>query len=119
MREDHCYTYACKTCEKETGETQIKNTPKEAVVLQGSFVSVSAISSYCCVKYVMYSPLYRLEQEFERMGLKLSRQTMSNWLLKATENWIAPIYNLMHKELCRQTVLHADETTLQVLKEKG
>lgn len=25
----------------------------------------------------------------------------------------------MHKELCKQTVLHADETTLQVLKEKG
>ena len=53
------------------------------------------------------------------MGLKLSRQTMSNWLLKSTENWIEPIYNLMHKELCKQTVLHADETTLQVLKEKG
>lgn len=118
VREDHYYTYACKTCEKETGETQIKNTPKKAMVLPGSFASASAIAHIAVQKYVMYSPLYRLEQEFERMGLKLSRQTMSNWLLKATENWIEPIYNLMHKELCKQTVIHADETTLQVLKEK-
>ena len=29
----------------------------------------------------MYSPLYRLEQEFNRQGLRLSRQTMANWLL--------------------------------------
>ena len=100
-------------------QAELENTPKEAIVLPGSFASASAIAHIAVQKYVMYSPLYRLEQEFERMGLKLSRQTMSNWLLKATENWIEPIYNLMHKELCKQTVLHADETTLQVLKEKG
>lgn len=44
VREDHYYQYACKTCEKETGETQIKNIPKEAMVLQGSFASASAIA---------------------------------------------------------------------------
>ena len=29
--------------------------------------------------------MYRLEQEFNRQGLKLSRQTMANWLLKAEQ----------------------------------
>ena len=67
----------------------------------------------------MCSPLYRLEQEFDRQGLKLSRQTMSNWLLKATEDWLQPVYDVLHRKLSQEAVLHGDETTLQVLHEKG
>lgn len=29
-----------------------------------------------------------------------------------------PIYDVLHQRLCRETVLHGDETTLQVLHEK-
>ena len=61
----------------------------------------------------------RLEQEFNRQGLKLSRQTMANWLLNVSEKWLRPVYDALHKQLCREPVLHADETTLQVLKEPG
>ncbi|MFQ8766765.1 MAG: IS66 family transposase [Oscillospiraceae bacterium] len=43
---------------------------------------------------------------------------MSNWLLRASEDWLEPIYDVLHAQLCRQHVLHADETTLQVLREK-
>ena len=63
--------------------------------------------------------MYRLEQEFNRQGLKLSRQTMANWLLKASEKWLQTVYDALHKRLCKEPVLHADETTLQVLKEPG
>ena len=35
------------------------------------------------------------------------------------EDWLAPIYHELHKELVRRDVLHGDETTLQVLKEPG
>ena len=45
----------------------------------------------------MYSPLYRLEQEFNRQGLKLSRQTMANWLLNASEKWLRPVYDALHR----------------------
>ena len=67
----------------------------------------------------MYSPLYRLEQEFNCQGLKLSRQTMVNWLLNISEKWLRSVYDVLHEQLCREPVLHADETTLQVLKEPG
>jgi len=49
----------------------------------------------------------------------LSRQTMSNWLIKATEDWLEPIYDVLRELLCLRDVLHADETTLQVLREPG
>jgi hypothetical protein len=64
-------------------------------------------------------PLYRQEKEFERQGILLSRQTMSNWLIKATEDWLTPIYNSLHKQLLQRKLLHADETEFQVLQEPG
>ena len=119
VREDVYYTYACKACEQETGEAVVVPTPREPSVLPGSYASPRAIAHIMTQKYVMHSPLYRLQQEFERQGLKLSRQTMSNWLLNSSEMWLQPIYNALHKQLCKESVLHADETTLQVLKEAG
>ena len=70
-------------------------------------------------KFVMGSPLYRQEQEINRQGIQLSRQTMSNWILKATEDYLTPVYEQLHRELLTRDVLHADETTLQVLHEPG
>ena len=119
VRRDVYYTYACKQCEKDTNESVIVKTPKEQTVLPGSFASPEAIAHIMTQKFVMYSPLYRQEQEFHRNGLKLSRQTMSNWILRAADDWLKPIYDELHKQLCKHSVLHADETTLQVLKEPG
>jgi hypothetical protein len=67
----------------------------------------------------MASPLYRQEQEWARKGILLSRQTMSNWLLRATQDWLEPVYNRMHELLCARDVLHGDETVVQVLHEPG
>lgn len=70
-------------------------------------------------KFVMYAPLYRQEQEWNRAGVRLSRQTMSNWVLRVAEDWLKPVYEELHRRLLQRQVLHADETTLQVLKLEG
>jgi len=119
VREDVYYTYACKNCEQETGEANIVKAVKEPSLLPGSFASAEAVAYLATQKFVMYSPLYRLQQEFERQGLKLSRQTMANWLLNTSEKWLQPIYDTLREQLCKEPMLHADETTLQVLKEPG
>ena len=119
VREDVYYTYACKNCEQETGEANIVKVAREPALLPGSFASAEAVAYLAAQKFVMYSPLYRLEQEFNRQGLKLSRQTMANWLLNTSEKWLRPVYDVLREQLCRELVLHADETTLQVLKEPG
>ena len=59
------------------------------------------------------------EQELHRLGLPVSRQTMSNWVLTAGERWLLPVYHALHKELLANEILHADETTLMVLREPG
>ena len=119
IREDWYYTYACKRCKEENIETPVVKTEKDAPVISGSYASAEAIAHIMVQKFVMGSPLYRQEQEWNRQGVKLSRQTMSNWILRAAEDWLKPVYEELHRKLVQGDVLHADETTLQVLREPG
>lgn len=119
VREDVYPVYACRNCEKNGIETPVVKTPKNKAVISGSFASPEAIAHIMTQKFVMGSPLYRQEQEFKYAGIVLSRQTMSNWILKASNDWLTPVFEAMHTELLKQEILHADETTLQVLHEPG
>ena len=119
IREDVYYSYACPKCRDEGAETPILKTPKAPAVIPGSHASAEAIAHIMTQKFVMASPLYRQEQEWKRAGVELSRQTMSNWVLTAARDWLTPVYNELHKKLLTHDILHADETTLQVLKEPG
>ena len=116
------YTYACKRCSEsadEGCETPVVKAAREKNIIPGSFATPEAIAHIMTQKFVMASPLYRQEQEMNRKGIHLSRQTMSNWILKATEDYLTPVYEQLHRELLHRDVLHADETTLQVLHEPG
>ena len=116
------YSYACKSCAEtadEGCETPIAKAPHEKSIIPGSFATPEAIAHIMTQKFVMGSPLYRQEQELNRQGISLSRQTMSNWILRATEDYLKPVYKQLYKELLNRDVLHADETTLQVLHEPG
>jgi len=119
VHEDIYYTYACQNCNKEDIETPVVKAPREKNIIPGSFATPEAVAHIMTQKFVMGSPLYRQEQEINRKGIHLSRQTMSNWILKATEDYLTPVYEQLHRELITRDVLHADETTLQVLHEPG
>lgn len=119
VEEHHYFTYACQKCSRESTETPVVKAPKEKNIISGSFATPEAIAHIMTQKFVMGSPLYRQEQELSRQRIPLSRQTMSNWILKAAEDYLMPVYEHLHKELLSREVLHADETTLQVLHEPG
>ena len=44
---------------------------------------------------------------------------MSNWMLRNTDDWLTPVYDELYRMLLQYDLLHADETKLQVLHEKG
>ena len=88
--------YACRDCEKDECGVPILKSPVNEPVIKGSFASPEAIAHIMTQKFVMGSPLYRQEKELQQNGIQLSRQTMSNWLIKATEDWLEPIYDLVH-----------------------
>ena len=89
------------------------------MVYPGSYCSPAAAAFLMTQKFVMGSPLYRMEHDFSRSGLDLSRQTMSNWMIYCTETWLMPLYEALHKLLLQAEIINADETELQVLREPG
>ena len=54
-----------------------------------------------------------------REGISLSCATMANWVIQCSQSWRKPLYKHMKQELLTHSVIHADETVVQVLKENG
>lgn len=113
------HVYTCRACEKEDTKTPVVYAPMPAPVLANSVASASLIAQVMSKKYVEAIPLYRQEQQLQRYGYDLSRQTMSNWVVRSSDLWLRPLYLKMKEELVRKDVLHADETPLEVIHDPG
>lgn len=113
------YVYSCRDCEKNNINTPVKIAKMPKPTLPKSIASSSAIAYVMSEKFVKGVPLYRQEQEWQRLGVEISRQTMANWMIQSSDRWLKPIYERMREHLLEKDILHADETTLQVLKEHG
>lgn len=111
------YIYGCRRCEQEEIKTPIIKANMPRPILPGSLASSSILAYIIDQKYTNSMPLYRQEQQLSRLGIELSRQTMANWVLAVADPWLKIIYDRLHELLLKRNILHADETTLQVLKE--
>ena len=108
VEEHHIGVYASKT-----DEHMVKADHPKAL-LHGSLVSPSLGAAIINGKYVNAVPLYRLEQEFQRYGLQITRQNMANWCIRLAEEYLSILYDYLHKELYFYHVIQADETPVLV-----
>lgn len=110
-------TWACPNCKDTEDSEFVKDKGAPSALIKGSYVSSGLAAHVMYAKYVLGMPLYRLEKDFERLGAKISRGTMANWIIECSLNYLAPVYGHLKKELLKRDYLMADETTLQVLHE--
>ena len=110
--------YACRHCERTGISTPIVIAPMPAQPLPGSIATASTLAFTLIHKYVDGTPLYRLAQAFERAGVPVSRGALGHWVIGSSEKHLHRIYDALKARLRSQTVIHGDETTVQVLKEK-
>ena len=115
----YAVTYACDHCEKDTGFAHIISVKPPVPLMKHSLASPSTVAYIMTQKYVDGLPLARQEKIWVREGISLSRATMANWVIQCSETWLKPLYNHMKQELLTHSVIHADETVVQVLKEDG
>lgn len=108
VEEHHIGVYASKT-----DEHMVKADHPKAL-LHGSLVSPSLGAAIINGKYVNAVPLYRLEQEFQRYGLQITRQNMANWCIRLAEEYLSVLYDHLHKVLYSYHVIQADETPVLV-----
>jgi transposase len=113
------HTYACRNCEKTGIRTTFAKAASPTPLIPGSLASASLVAHIAAQKYSNGMPLYRIEKGFSYDGVDISRQTMSNWVVKCSEIYLEPIYALLKSYLLRESILHGDETSLQVLREPG
>jgi transposase len=123
VEEHRRHVYTCRECEKTQGEgdtlpfvrAYMPNLP-----LPGSFASAELLAGIINSKYVNHMPLARIESEFNRMdSVLISRQTMSNWMLKISEQYMAPLNLRMKEVMLSKPILHCDETHCIVVYEDG
>jgi transposase len=112
------YVYGCRSCEQNGVAVPIKTAAAPVPVIEKGLASPSAMAYSMTMKFVEGVPLYRQEQHFQRLGIELSRAVLSNWMIKGSE-WLELLYRQLQEKLLERDILHADETTVQVLKEPG
>ena len=113
------FVYGCRNCEKNEISTPIKTALMPKPAISKSAASASAIAYVMSQKFEFAVPLYRQEKQWKQLGVEISRQTMANWMILSSKQWLRPLYDRMHEHLLKRDILHADETTLQVLREPG
>ncbi|MDK2964699.1 IS66 family transposase [Lacrimispora sp.] len=108
----------CPECKKDGDGTIVKAKVYPAL-LPHSPASASSVAYVIFEKTFMGMPYYRQESGMAEFGFKLPRETMANWFIYCAEHYFYPIYERMHEYLTKREILHADETTCQVLREDG
>jgi len=112
--------YACPCCEgtEDEEEPAVKIAPVPPSIIPRSIASASLLSCIMIQKYQDHFPFYRQEVQFQRIGIEISRQDMSNWQRQVYEKLI-PLFGLMKDIVKSGPVIRMDETTVQVMGEEG
>lgn len=109
--EHHVHVYASK---KNTGV--IKKAPRPADLFRNSIATSPLVSSIMNAKYANAMPLDRQSKVFKTNGIRLSTNTMANWVIKAAETYLSLLYDRLHERIYDSKVIHADETPVKVMR---
>lgn len=88
-------------------------------MISHSFCSRELLTHIVYEKYCNTMPLYRLEKDFFAKGVKLSQTTMANWMVCVVNAFGKPVWEQIKARLLGSSVIHADETVVQVFNEPG
>lgn len=65
-------------------------------------------------KYADHLPLYRISEILSRDNIKISRQLLSQWVLKSAET-LRPLYNEMQRQILSSGYVFIDESPVKML----
>ena len=110
------HAYGCKICKGDTSQpAQIKRGKAPQPAIQRSMAGPSVLAKVIYDKFAQYFPLYRQVKEWARYGLDTNDKNLSNWVIRAAQDWLLPIYERMKKMMMAKSLLHVDETGAQII----
>ena len=101
--------WACAKCET------ITQVPVDAHVIDKGIPTAGLLAQVLVAKYADHLPLYRQEAIFARGGLAIPRSTLAQWVGPCGVR-LQPLVDALKAEILSRSVLHADETPVQMLK---
>ena len=101
--------WACAKCET------ITEAPVDAHVIDKGIPTTGLLAQVLVAKYADHLPLYRQETIFGRAGLAIPRSTLAQWVGSCGVQ-LQPLVDALRCEILTHSVLHADETPVQMLK---
>lgn len=114
--ERHVYAqYRCDACEAEAsdGEQNVA-APGFHPQVDGLMAAPSLVAHAAVQKFADGLPLYRQSGMLKRDGMEISRQTLSNWLLRYWE-LLKPLNQKLKEHILQAPLINQDETAIKVL----
>lgn len=109
------YKYASPSRE----EAGVVIAPPKDSIIPKSRADESLLAEIVTRKYADHLPLYRLSEIFSRDGVQISRQLMSQWILKLGKT-LTPLYELMWERILESRNIFIDESPVKLqVKGKG
>ena len=102
-----------KYASKSRPENGVKSAKLPDAIIPRCLADESLLSYILTSKYADHLPLYRLVEIMQRSQVKISRQTLSNWVINiGTE--LNPLYEAMKKQVLSSGVIFVDETPIDL-----
>jgi transposase len=96
------------------GESGVSIAPLPPSVVEQGQPGPGLVAHVLLSKYDDHLPLYRQQQQFERLGVNFPRQTLGDWVEKGAQ-WLQPLVREMKRELLGREYLQVDETPVRVM----
>jgi transposase len=104
--------WSCQCCQR------LVQQPSAAQVIESGIPTANLLAQVLISKYADHLPLYRQSQMYERQGVPLADATLGDWV-GACGVALLPLVEALKVQLLQSNLLHADESPLKVLNQKG
>lgn len=118
VREIRVPTYSCRSCDATGTMVPVVHSPLPVErPIPRCLASPETVAWLIYQKAAMGLPLYRMCRFFEEFPAPVNRTTLANWMIAASFRFLIPLAECFRQKLVAYDIVHADETTFQVLKE--
>lgn len=101
--------WVCTQCET------LVQAPVPAQIIDKGIPTAGLLAQVLVAKYSDHLPLYRQERIFGRAGVEIPRSTLAQWVGICGVQ-LQPLVDALKTEILSHSVMHADETPVQMLK---
>ncbi len=101
--------WACACCQT------LKQAPVDAHIIDKGIPTTGLLAHVLVAKYADHLPLYRQEAIYARAGATIARSTLAHWVGSCGVQ-LQPLVDALRQEVLAHSVIHADETPVQMLK---